>query len=346
MIFNHKIYSIKHKVLLPLFIYLLTFSLIMLTLFNGFFIHTLKTSQEVIVMKNFLLKFNILIIVLVIGFLIGFTFLVFKICNSLSKSILILSQDTKELVNSCYKTDKLKTFCFSEVQELNISINRLAKKLLDYHNSQKIAIANASHDLRTPLMSIQGYAEGIKYNVFDDINEPLDIIIEESINLRDLIKSILTLSELDSRNLEKTYESLNIYTLLNHLANKLRGLAYKSNKTISIYGDKDIYINTDEMLLSQGITNILSNALRYAKQKVIISFQVNNNSILIRIEDDGDGICEEDLDNLFTRFYKGKNGSFGLGLSIAQSSIKYLDGDIVAYNSKEGACFDIHLALE
>jgi len=318
----------------------------MLTLFNGFFIHTLKTSQEVIVMKNFLLKFNILIIVLVIGFLMGFTFLVFKICNSLSKSILILSQDTKELVNSCYKTEKLKTFYFSEVQELNISINRLAKKLLDYHNSQKIAISNASHDLRTPLMSIQGYAEGIKYNVFDDINQPLDIIIEESINLRDLIKSILTLSELDSRNLEKTYESLNIYTVLNHLANKLRGLAYKSNKTISIYGDKDIYINTDEVLLSQGITNILSNALRYAKQNVIISFQVNNNSILIRIEDDGDGIREEDLDNLFTRFYKGKNGNFGLGLSIAQSSIKYLDGDIVAYNSKEGACFDIHLALE
>lgn len=344
--FINKNYPIKAKVLIPLFIYLLCFSLIILSLLNVFFFHTLKTYEDVIIIKASLMKLNILISILFIIFLIGFIFLVLRICSSLSESILGLSEDTKKLVNSCYNTKKIKTFYISEIQDLNISINKLAKKLLDYYNSQKIAIANASHDLRTPLMSIQGYAEGIKYNVFEDINEPLDIIIEESKNLRDLIKSILTLSELDSQELQRSYQNINLYNLLNHLANKLRGLAYKNNKSILINGDKKLYINTDESLLAQGVNNILSNSIRYAKKNVNINFEITNSFILIHIEDDGDGISKEDLNNLFTRFYKGEKGNFGLGLSIAQSSIKYLGGEICAHNGENGACFDIYLALE
>ena len=88
---------------------------------------------------------------------------------------------------------------------------------------------------------------------------------------------------------------------------------------------------------------IISNAIRYAKKNVFVDFMKENNKIIILISDDGEGLDDDVVNNLFTRFYKGKKGNFGLGLSIAQSSIKYLDGDVSAYNTKDGACFKIIL---
>ncbi|MEG0306481.1 MAG: HAMP domain-containing sensor histidine kinase [Clostridium sp.] len=340
-----KTHPIKYKILKPLLIYIFVFSLIILGIFNLIIKHILGNYENIAISSKELFTINIFILIVLLCSIVFFTFLVLKLCNSVAKSILFLSNDAKKLVESTYKTEKMNSFDCEEIQHLNISIHKLAKRLFDYHTSQKIAMANASHELRTPLMSIQGYAEGIKHNVFEDINEPIEIIIEESIHLSDIVKSMLKLSELDSQNAEIDFQSINVYSTLNRFANKLRGLAFKTNKTISIYGDKDIHIETDERLLSEAVINVLSNALRYAKKNITIRFELIHGYILIHIEDDGDGICEEDIEHLFTRFYKGEKGNLGLGLSIAQSSIHYLGGEISAYNLKNGASFDIKLSV-
>ena len=342
-LYKFKTYSIKYKFLTPLLIALSIFSLIIFILFTSFSLYVLNNSSDKAITKIFLVKINIVFLIILITFIILFILIIIKICNSISKSVLQISNDTENLSNSSYKIEKIHSFSFNEIQDLNNNVHKLAKKLLDYHTSQKTLLANASHELRTPLMSIQGYAEGIKYNVFTDLSQPLDIIIEESKHLNDIITNMLTLSAFDFESINIKYSTINLYNTMEKFSNSLGGLTLKLNKKITINGNKNIFINTDESLLYKAISNVLSNAIRHAKENIYINFECNNNSITISIKDDGDGISKDDIDNLFTRFYKGKKGNVGLGLSISQSCIQYLGGEIVAYNTEQGACFDIIL---
>ena len=102
-------------------------------------------------------------------------------------------------------------------------------------------------------------------------------------------------------------------------------------------------IISDVMLLGRAFSNVTSNCIRYAKEMVWISVEENGEQLKITIRDDGPGILEDDLPHLFDRFYKGKNGNHGLGLSIAKRSMEYMGGDIAAKASPEGAIFTIIL---
>lgn len=343
MINNFETYPIKDKLAKPIIICISVFSMFIFILFNIFSIHILNLYKNSNLTDTALFKINMLFLISLILFVSICIILVLKFCKLLSDSLMHISNDAKKLVDSSYRIEKIKSFSCNELQDLNININNLAKTLFDYHKCQKTIQAKASHELRTPLMSIQGYAEGIKYNIFDDINEPLDIIIEESIHLTNTIKSMLTISGFDCQTIDLNYINLNLYSILEKFITRLGGVAVKLNKKVTLQGDDTLSIYTDENTLSVVINNILSNALRHAHTEVNVSFKLDNNNILIYIKDDGDGISSEDFENIFTRFYKGKNGNLGLGLSIAKSAIEYLDGNIDAYNHSNGACFILSL---
>jgi signal transduction histidine kinase len=120
------------------------------------------------------------------------------------------------------------------------------------------------------------------------------------------------------------------------------GLSAKSSKTIELnLPEYDVMVQIDDMLLSQTVMNIVSNCLRYAKTNVTISLEKTAETISLKISDDGDGIPETDIPFIFDRFYKGKNGNFGLGLAIAKSAAELLNGKITAYNQEKGAVFEI-----
>lgn len=89
--------------------------------------------------------------------------------------------------------------------------------------------------------------------------------------------------------------------------------------------------------------NIISNCMRYAKTKIDVSLFLREANAVIRIQEDGPGIREEDLPHLFERFYKGKGGNFGLGLAISKSAVQSAGGEINAYNGETGAVFEITL---
>ena len=92
--------------------------------------------------------------------------------------------------------------------------------------------------------------------------------------------------------------------------------------------------------------NIISNSIRYAKTTIKIDVSISADKLYIVISDDGCGLNEEDLKYIFTRFYKGKDGNFGLGMSTAKSAAQYMNGDIVAENNESGgAKFIITLQL-
>lgn len=231
-----------------------------------------------------------------------------------------------------------------EFKQLYENISLMVERLEAYDRNQKTFLQNASHELRTPLMSIQGYAEGIENGIFPDTKEAAQIIKRESIRLNELVSELLTLSRYESGAYKPQWEEINLCHLLKDYSQRLMGLANKSGKNLSLHlPEYEVMVQIDDVLLSQVVMNIASNCLRYAKKEVSVSLKKTGNRIILRISDDGDGIPESDIPYIFDRFYKGKNGNFGLGLAIAKSAAELLNGKITACNQNKGAIFEISL---
>lgn len=204
---------------------------------------------------------------------------------------------------------------------------------------------NVSHELKTPIMSIQGYAEGIETGVMKDHVRAAGIILSESENMRGMIEEILFLSKINTGKLKKVKEELNICELLYYCMGRVEQEAAKKNINLEADFAEDIpmYIG-DEVQLEKVFTNLLFNAIRYAKTKIKISCTIEKKYIKIVVADDGNGIDESDFPYIFERFYKGKNGNTGIGLSIAKEVVKMHKGTIEAKNNN-GANFIIKLKL-
>lgn len=232
-----------------------------------------------------------------------------------------------------------------ELQEFVNNINVMSEKLESYDQAQKTFLQNASHEFRTPLMSIQSYAEGIKYDVVER-EDAVNIIIDETKRLTRLVEDLLYLSRLDAIEENYNLEPIKISNFIDHCVDRMNAIAIKNNITLISecnYDGKKIKI--DEEKLSRGITNILSNCIRYAQSIVKISSIVYNRQVIITITDDGPGFSPAEIDNIFDRFYKGKKGIFGLGLAISRNIIEKHGGNIIASNSEKGALFEITLPL-
>ncbi|MDP4095150.1 MAG: HAMP domain-containing sensor histidine kinase [Bacillota bacterium] len=242
--------------------------------------------------------------------------------------------------------NKIQMAVDDELQELVNNINIMSEKLETYDKAQKTFLQNASHEFRTPLMSIQGYAEGIKHEVVDS-DSAVDIIISESKRLTHLVEDLLYLSRLDTIEENYHYNDLDFNELICSCTERINGIAIKSGIKIQVNNpDQDIKLYADEEKLTRAITNVLSNCIRYAQHTVsITSKKIDDGRIELTIIDDGPGFDEKDLPNIFERFYKGKKGKFGLGLAISKNVIEKHNGTITAENSTSGALFRIELPV-
>lgn len=232
----------------------------------------------------------------------------------------------------------------TEFHQLSQSILRMSERLQASERSQRDFLQNASHELRTPLMSIQGYAEGIRSGIVPDVKKAAEIINSESLRLNALVKELLMLSRIESRTLERKPVRLNLCELLPESVERLGGIEVTQKKTVTLsLPQQEVFVTADEELLSCAVMNLVSNGLRYAKTKTDVSLFLRETTAVIRVQDDGPGILEEDLPHLFERFYKGKGGIFGLGLAIAKSAVQSAGGEIKAFNGETGAIFEISL---
>lgn len=231
-----------------------------------------------------------------------------------------------------------------ELDELSQTLDDMALRLDRSSTAQKMFYQNASHELRTPLMSINGYAQGIQYGVFEDPKEAAETIMSESTRLTKLVDSILTLSRLDNENQAVDLQPIRLADFLAGYVKKLEGLALSQGVSIGISECADtLYVTADEELFAGALTNVVANAIRYAKTAVALRAFPSEGMVRVYVIDDGPGFPPDRADRLFDRFYKGKSGNFGLGLSIAKSSMEYIGGSIHAYNGLTGAVFELTL---
>ena len=234
----------------------------------------------------------------------------------------------------------------NEIQELVTNINTMAEKLDSYDKSQKTFLQNASHEFRTPIMSIQSHAEGITYGVVDS-QEAARVILEESRRLTHMVEELLYLSRLDTIEENYRFENIDIPELLKECTDRLDAIASKQQKKIILeLPEESPAVKGDYEKLERAVLNLMTNCIRYAANTIRIKYgKTGDNSVEILISDNGPGFTEEDLKNIFTRFYKGPKGDIGLGMAIAKSIVEKHHGIITAENAPSGALFRIVLPI-
>ena len=210
---------------------------------------------------------------------------------------------------------------------------------------QQTFFQNASHELKTPLMAIQGYAEGIQAGVMDT-GSAAEVILEESDRMTELVEELLDISKIDMGRQPLTLSETDIRELLYDSIRAVEPAAAASGITIAPdFPEEPIMVKCDDTQMRRAVTNILTNGLRYARSKLCLTCRPDKRNVIIRIQDDGDGIAEGDLPHIFERFYMGKSGKSGIGLALTKEIVHLHRGTIRAYNGDSGAVFEITLPM-
>ena len=209
---------------------------------------------------------------------------------------------------------------------------------------QQTFFQNASHELKTPLMAIQGYAEGIQAGVMD-AGDAADVILEESDRMAELVEELLDISKIDMGRQRLTLSETDIRELLYDGIRAVEPTAASSIAIVPDFPEEPIIVKCDDVQLRRAVTNILSNGLRYARSELCLTCRTDKRHVTIRIQDDGDGIAEEDLPHIFDRFYMGKSGKSGIGLALTKEIVHLHKGTIRAYNGDSGAVFEISIPV-
>ena len=210
---------------------------------------------------------------------------------------------------------------------------------------QQTFFQNASHELKTPLMAIQGYAEGIQAGVMDT-GSAAEVILAESDRMTELVDELLDISKIDMGRQRLTLSEMDVRELLYDSIRAVEPAAAASGITIAPdFPEEPVMVSCDDTRLRRAVTNILSNGVRYARSELRLTCRTDKRNATIRIQDDGDGIAEEDLPHIFDRFYMGRSGKSGIGLALTKEIIHLHKGMIRAYNGDSGAVFEISIPV-
>lgn len=298
------------------------------------------------VRENYLLAMNMIYIVVLLGivvFLLVFTLFV----NKKVKYIKFLSSEVKVIKDEGFgKTIEVRGQ--DELAELCSSINNMSLELREkIENEKKIEqnknelITNVSHDLRTPLTSILGYVDLLKQNGFEDkekFEEYISIIDERSKSLNTLINELFEYTKLNSHDIKLNYSTVEIGSLVEQLSGEYSLIFKKEGlELISEIPEEDIFVDIDIQMIVRALENLLINAKKYSvrNSQILVNVLQESNDIVISVENKVENISQDDLDNLFERFYKvdkaRKTGdSTGLGLSIVKRVVELHKGLVKA----------------
>lgn len=287
------------------------------------------------------LNLSILFITSLVSMLIAAFFGVY-VQNNISRPIHLLKNKVRSFQESM-EAPEVTIYTGDEIQELDEDIVRMARSIVNNDRKRKAFFENTSHELKTPLMNIRGYAEGLKDGIFS-IDEAAEVIAQESESLRTLVESILYLSKLEDATHDRyQLQLVDLNEFLNGFYYKMAGLVADKNLEFQLNLDKSVQVKMDDDKMIRALSNIITNAVRYAKTVISIETIVENNVVEIRLFNDGPQIAEADLPYLFDRFYKGDKGQSGLGLAIVQSIMTTHHGTVEALNVEGGVCMSVKL---
>ena len=222
---------------------------------------------------------------------------------------------------------------------------RIGRDIERESERQQTFFQNASHELKTPLMSIQGYAEGIQAGVLDAVSSA-GVILTESERMTELVDELLAISKIDMNRQVLDFSDIDICELLYDSIREVEPVAGSNGICIvPMLPCEPVIVSCDDTLLRRAVINVLSNGVRYADRELHLTCREGRREITILIWDDGEGIAVTDLPHIFDRFYMGQSGKTGIGLALAKEIIGLHGGKIHAYNGDAGAVFEISLPV-
>ena len=274
----------------------------------------------------------------------------------ISKKMLQPIQKIAQATNKVSKGNfdvRLETTREDEIGELTESFNQMVEELGKVELIQKDFINNVSHEIKTPISSIKGFAKLLEEDLpQEEKNEYIKIITEESDRLLNISTSILKLTKLQNQDKILKKEKINITEQIRKVIALLETKWVKKELIFNI-STEEIYYYGDEELTFQIWTNLIENAIKFTNEKGHIDIEVkqNYNDVEITIKDNGVGMNEEEKEKIFKRFYQidkshSQEGS-GLGLSIVKRIIDLSKGTIqVESKVGVGTQFKINLPVQ
>lgn len=251
----------------------------------------------------------------------------FIISRNISRPIVKLNDAALELARGKFDTE-FSGKGYREIEELSDTLNYTARELGKANEFQRELLANVSHDLRTPLTMIGGYAEVMRDIPGENTPENVQVIIDETKRLTAFVNNILDLSKLQSGFETLKYDAVCITDMLESIRTRYFNLTKNDGYTVEIQADDDAYVRCDEAKISQAFYNLMDNAVNHTGEDktVVIRQIVTDKKVRIEISDSGEGIAPEELPYIWDRYYRAKKTAHkravvgsGIGLSIVKS---------------------------
>lgn len=218
-----------------------------------------------------------------------------------------------------------------EITDLAKTIERMRQEIEASEKTKQEMLQNISHDFKTPIAVIQSYAEAIGDGI-SDISEA-EVIIRQAEMLNSKVKQLLELSKLEYLKDDNEYESVKIKDVITNIVNNQK---YRSNLLFVTELDDSTYFGVRENFYN-AFSNIIDNAMRYAKTKIVITLKNKR----LTFYNDGEPISQKFIDELFKPYEKGQKGQFGLGMSIVQKTCVHFNLLLKVENVNQGVMFTI-----
>lgn len=300
----------------------------------------------------------------VIGILVFVVIFIYLLSSVLTSKIIYPIKAAANNIESILKEtevedeiiyDELKPF-INTIKVQKKEITSYIDKLVESEKIRSEFTANVSHELKTPLTSINGYAEMIGSGITpkEDTIEFANIINKEGLRLLELIDDIINLSKLESfdgEEMDESFEPVNIYEIAEHIIANQRNRAMEKNIDLDLIGE-NLEIFANRRMIEDLISNLIDNAIKYNKEdgKVIVEVCREADYSILKVKDTGIGISYKDQERIFERFYRAdksrskKISGTGIGLSIVKHIVDKHNGEIMV-KSKANIGTEIEIVL-
>ena len=237
----------------------------------------------------------------------------------------------------------------AELKKANLELKKDIDKKEKLEIMRTDFLSNVSHELKTPIALIQGYAEGLKEGITDDPESMefyCDVIMDEANKMNTMVKRLLTLNQIEFGNNQVNMERFDITEMIRNMVESSKILVEKQEVKI-IFDEPETHVWADEFMIEEVVNNYLSNARNHVTDGGIIkvSYCRHGNDVRIKVFNTGDHIPQEDIDKLWVKFYKvdkartREYGGSGIGLSIVEATMKAHGKDYGVANVEGGVEF-------
>lgn len=238
----------------------------------------------------------------------------------------------------------------SELKTANLELKRDIEQKTKIDEMRREFLSNVSHELKTPIALVQGYAEGLKEGISDDPESMewyCDVIIDEAGKMNRMVRKLLTLNQIEAGREQVNMEHFDLVAMIKGVLNSYQILIQQKEAKVELHSPESLYIWADEYMAEEVIRNYVGNALNHVEgeKKIMICVEEKDGKAHVEVSNTGKNIPEADIGRIWEKFYKvdkartREYGGSGIGLSIVRAAMEAMNGSYGVKNEEDGVSF-------